>query len=102
MPCDNAILSVHELGMRNFQLQPTLRIMTDEITGRDRRAWRASDGPRPDDLVDRDAAGHPRIAPAGAAAERDDLQVAAGVLGALVYLVKQPIEGHSRARRAAA
>jgi homospermidine synthase len=32
MPCDNAILSLYELTMRNFQLQPKLRIMTDEIT----------------------------------------------------------------------
>ena len=33
MPCDNAILSLYELTMRNYQLQPTLRIMSDEITG---------------------------------------------------------------------
>lgn len=32
MPCDNAILSLYELTMRNFQLQSKLRIMTDEIT----------------------------------------------------------------------
>jgi homospermidine synthase len=32
MPCDNAILSLYELTMRNFQLQQTLRIMSDEIT----------------------------------------------------------------------
>jgi homospermidine synthase len=31
MPCDNAILSLYELTMRNYELQPTLRIMTDEI-----------------------------------------------------------------------
>lgn len=33
MPCDNAILSLYELTMRNFQLQPKLRIMADEIIG---------------------------------------------------------------------
>ena len=33
MPCDNAILSLYELTMRNFKLQPKLRIMSDEITG---------------------------------------------------------------------
>ena len=32
MPCDNAILSLYELTMHSFQLQPKLRIMTDEIT----------------------------------------------------------------------
>jgi homospermidine synthase len=33
MPCDNAILSLYELTMRNYELQPKLRIMADEITG---------------------------------------------------------------------
>jgi homospermidine synthase len=33
MPCDNAILSLHELAMHNFKLQPKLRIMSDEIVG---------------------------------------------------------------------
>jgi homospermidine synthase len=32
MPCDNAILSLYELTMHNFRLQPKLRIMSDEIT----------------------------------------------------------------------
>ncbi len=32
MPCDNAILSLYELTMRNYSLQPKLRIMADEIT----------------------------------------------------------------------
>jgi len=33
MPCDNAILSLYELAMHNFKMQDRLRIMTDEITG---------------------------------------------------------------------
>jgi homospermidine synthase len=33
MPCDNAILSLYELAMRKYHLQPSLRIMSDEITG---------------------------------------------------------------------
>ena len=32
-PCDNAIISLHELRGYDYQLQPRLRIMTDEITG---------------------------------------------------------------------
>src|SRR5262249_35630447 len=32
MPCDDAILSLYELTMHNFQLQPVQRIMSDEIT----------------------------------------------------------------------
>jgi homospermidine synthase len=36
-PCDAAIVSLHELHMRSFELQPRLRIMGDEITqGEDR------------------------------------------------------------------
>ncbi|MCX6997748.1 MAG: saccharopine dehydrogenase NADP-binding domain-containing protein [Kiritimatiellaeota bacterium] len=34
-PCDAAISSLHELRGRNYELQPKLRIMTDEITGGD-------------------------------------------------------------------
>ncbi len=30
-PCDAAIVSLHELQMRNYELQPELRIMNDEI-----------------------------------------------------------------------
>jgi homospermidine synthase len=32
MPCDNAILSLYELAMLNYKLQPKLRIMSDEIS----------------------------------------------------------------------
>jgi len=32
-PCDNAIISLHELRGRDYALQPDHRIMTDEITG---------------------------------------------------------------------
>ena len=49
-PCDAAIASLHELHMRNFALQPKLRIMSDEIIagqdqlgcllmGHDYKAW---------------------------------------------------------------
>jgi homospermidine synthase len=31
MPCDDAILSLYELTMHNYELQPKLRIMADEI-----------------------------------------------------------------------
>jgi homospermidine synthase len=48
MPCDNAILSLHELAMRNFKLQPKLRIMTDDRGGID--GLGALHGPRPDRL----------------------------------------------------
>ena len=35
-PCDSAITSLHELHMRNYKMQPDLRIMYDDITeGRD-------------------------------------------------------------------
>jgi homospermidine synthase len=31
-PCDDAVLSVHELAGKNWQMQPGKRLMTDEIT----------------------------------------------------------------------
>ncbi|MGG5885667.1 homospermidine synthase [Falsiroseomonas sp. HC035] len=31
-PCDDAVLSVHELAGKNWQMQPEKRLMTDEIT----------------------------------------------------------------------
>ncbi len=95
MPCDNAILSLYELTMRNFELQPKLRIMTDEITGGHRRARRPADGPRPDQLVDRLAARHPRGPPARARPERDD--AAGGGRGARRARLhdRQPAQGHS-------
>jgi homospermidine synthase len=31
-PCDDAVLSVHELAGRNWEMQPEKRLMTDEIT----------------------------------------------------------------------
>ena len=35
MPCHETISSLHELRARNYELQPRLRIMSDEITGGD-------------------------------------------------------------------
>lgn len=33
MPCDDTIASLHELRCRNYELQPKLRILSDEICG---------------------------------------------------------------------
>lgn len=33
MPCDETIVSLHELRCRNYELQPKMRIMDDEIIG---------------------------------------------------------------------
>jgi homospermidine synthase len=93
MPCDNAILSVHELTMRNFQLQPRLRIMTDEISsgidelgvllmGHGLTTWWT--GSQLDIHESR------QLVPGQNATT---LQVAAGVLSALVYMIGHPSEG---------
>jgi len=93
MPCDNAILSVYELTMRNFQLQPRLRIMTDEITdgidefgvllmGHGLTTWWT--GSQLDIHESR------QLVPGQNATT---LQVAAGVLSALVYMIGHPSEG---------
>jgi homospermidine synthase len=93
MPCDNAILSLYELTMRNYQLQPKLRIMTDEITGgidelgvllmgHGLTTWWT--GSQLDIHESR------RLVQGQNATT---LQVAAAVLGGLVYMVKNPQRG---------
>ncbi len=93
MPCDNAILSLYELTMRNFELQPQLRIMADEITdgmdelgvllmGHGLTSWWA--GSQLDIHETR------RLVPGQNATT---LQVAAAVLGGLAFLMKNPHKG---------
>jgi homospermidine synthase len=93
MPCDNAILSLYELTMRNYQLQPTLRIMSDEITGGIDELgvllmghgltsyWTGSQ------LDIHEAR---KLVPGQNATT---LQVAAAVLGGLVYMIGNPSRG---------
>ena len=93
MPCDNAILSLYELTMRNFQLQPKLRIMSDEITdgidelgvllmGHGLTGWWT--GSQLDIHETR------RLVPGQNATT---LQVAAAVLAALVFMIGNPRKG---------
>jgi homospermidine synthase len=92
-PCDNALMSLHELAMRNFQLQPTLRIMSDEITdgidelgvllmGHGLNAWWT--GSQLDIHETR------QLVPGQNATT---LQVAASVIGGLVWMIKNPAQG---------
>ena len=93
MPCDDAILSLYELTMRNFQMQPKLRIMSDEITnGMDELGvllmghgltgwWTGSQ------LDIHEARRHVQ------GQNATTLQVAAAVLGALVFMIANPDKG---------
>jgi homospermidine synthase len=93
MPCDNAILSLYELTMRNYQLQPKLRIMSDEITdgidelgvllmGHGLTTWWTGS-----QLGIHEAR---QLVPGQNATT---LQVAAAVLGGLVFLIRNPCQG---------
>jgi homospermidine synthase len=93
MPCDNAILSLYELTMRNFQLQPKLRIMTDEITagidelgvllmGHKLTGWWTGS-----QLDIHEARRH---VPGQNATT---LQVAAAVLGGVIFMIGNPCKG---------
>lgn len=93
MPCDNALLSLYELTMRNFKLQPKLRIMTDEITegmdelgvlllGHGLNGWWT--GSQLDIRETR------RLVPGQNATT---LQVAASVVGALIWMIRNPTKG---------
>jgi homospermidine synthase len=92
-PSDAAIASLHELHMRNYELQPHVRIMDDDVVdGRDELGvllmghpfsswWTGS-------LLDIHEAR--RLAPGQNATT---LQVAAGVLGAVAWVLDHPDAG---------
>lgn len=92
-PCDDAVMSVHELAGRNWIAQSKLRILRDEITdgvdelgalllGHERGAyWYGSQ------LSIHEAR---ELAPYNNAT---GLQVVAGVLGAVVWAMQNPAEG---------
>ena len=92
-PCDDAVLSVHELAGRDWQQQPEQRLMMDEITsgidelgvllmGHAKGAyWYGSQ------LTIEEAR---ELAPYNNATS---LQVAAGVLGGMVWAIENPTAG---------
>jgi homospermidine synthase len=92
-PCDGAVLSLHEFCGRNYRLQPNVRVLLDDITtgmdelgvlvmGHKRGAyWYGSQ------LTIEEARQH---APYNNATS---LQVAAGVLGAVVWACENPRAG---------
>jgi homospermidine synthase len=93
MPCDNAILSLYELTMRNYKLQPKLRIMSDEITegldelgvlllGHGLNGWWT--GSQLDIHEAR------QLVPGQNATT---LQVAAGVLSGVIWMIRNPNRG---------
>ena len=92
-PCDNAIISLHELRGRDYELQPKLRIMTDEITSGE-------------DILGALIMGHPynswwigsilsidesrRLVPHQNATT---MQVAISVIAAVLWMIENPNEG---------
>lgn len=92
-PCDGAIASLHELQMRNYELQPRQRIMGDDITsghdelgcllmGHDYKSWWI--GSRLDIAEARRLVPHQNAT---------TLQVAAGLLGAILWMIQNPRNG---------
>ena len=92
-PCDMAIASLHELQMRNYDLQPALRIMEDDITegadilgcllmGHDYKSWWI--GSMLDIHETRRLVPHQNAT---------TLQVACSVLAATMWMIENPQEG---------
>lgn len=92
-PCDAAINSLHELEMRQFDLQTRQRVMTDEIIsgrdelgvllmGHDFKSWWV--GSLLDIHESRELAPHQNAT---------TLQVACSVIGAVVWMIKNPNKG---------
>ncbi len=92
-PCDDAVLSLHELAGRNWQLQHRQRIMRDEITGgMDELGVLLMGNPRGaywygSRLSIEQAR---RLAPYNTATT---LQVVAGILGGMVWALRNPDAG---------
>ncbi len=93
LPADAAIASLHEVKMHNYQLQPNLRIMNDEITdgmdelgvlvlGHDLNGWWTGS-----QLSIHEAR---RLVPHQNATT---LQVAASVFSAIVWMIRNPRRG---------
>lgn len=92
-PSDSAILSLHELEMRQFKMQPKLRILEDDITsgrdelgvllmGHDFKSWWTGS------LLDIEETR--KLVPNQNATT---LQVACSVLGAIFWMIDNPHEG---------
>jgi homospermidine synthase len=93
LPTDAALASLHELKMRGYELQPRLRIMNDEITsgldelgvlllGHDLNGWWT--GSQLDIHETRRLVSHQNAT---------TLQVAASVLGAVAWMIRNPRRG---------
>ena len=93
LPTDAALASLHELKMRSYKLQPKQRIMNDEITtgmdelgvllmGHDLTGWWTGSQLTIDEAR--------RLVPHQSATT---LQVAASILGALVWMIRNPQQG---------
>ena len=92
-PCDSAIVSLHELMMRNYKLQPALRIMNDEITaGRDELGVLLMGHPYQSWWIGSllDIHESRRLVPGQNATT---LQVAASLLAAILWMLEHPREG---------
>lgn len=92
-PCDAAIASLHEMKMRHYELQPSWRIMSDDIVsgrdelgcllmGHDFKSWWIGS------VLDIEEAR--RLVPGQNATT---LQVAASVIGAVHWMVRNPRRG---------
>lgn len=93
-PADAAIVSLLELKMRNYELQPKVRIMNDEITegkdelgvlllGHDLNGW----------WVGSQLDIHETRQLVGSGQNATTLQVAASVLGAVAWMIRNPERG---------
>lgn len=93
LPTDAALASLHELKMRNYDLQPAQRIMNDEITegkdelgvlllGHDLNGWWV--GSQLDIHEARTLVPHQNAT---------TLQVAASILGAVFFMIRNPQKG---------
>ena len=99
-PCDDAVLCLHELAGKNWQLQTEQAADDGGDRRGHRRARRAADGARA--RASTGTARGCRSTRRGGLAPHNNatsLQVTAAVLAGMVWAIEHPTRGHRRARR---
>lgn len=93
MPCHETLSSLHELRGRNYELQPNIRIMTDEITSGDDTLGALLMGHRYNSWWTGSSLSVEEARSIVPGQNATTLQVAAGVVAAILWMIENPREG---------
>ncbi|MCZ7395119.1 MAG: saccharopine dehydrogenase C-terminal domain-containing protein [Candidatus Methanoperedens sp.] len=93
MPCHETLSSLHELRCRNYELQPKIRIMTDEITSGDDTLGALLMGHYYNSWWTGSSLSIDEARSLVPGQNATTLQVAAGIVAAVLWMLENPREG---------